>query len=91
MLHPPLAFSRNQSAGRPIPTSIMPNPLLHAAAWTVHYNTEDDSLRVSPHRLRLPAAIDLLVFPGGGFTDTQAIWRVQPTRAPLRMERAGAA
>jgi hypothetical protein len=69
----------------------MPNPLVHPGAWTVDYDAEEESVRISPAQLRLPAAIELVIFLGGGFTATQAAWRVRASRAVLRIDVAGTA
>jgi hypothetical protein len=67
------------------------NPLLSHDAWTVVHDEENDTVHVIPNRLRLPSAPSLLVFPGAGFTPTQAAWRLPPRDALLRVERAASA
>jgi hypothetical protein len=69
----------------------MPNPLLRSDTWVVVHDPMDDTLRLSPLALLLQAPIDLLVFPGGGFTTTRAVWRFRQSYAVLRIECAGIA
>jgi hypothetical protein len=69
----------------------MPNSLLRSAAWTVVHDPENDTLRISPRALHLPVEVDLLVFLGGGFTTSHAVWRVRSNRVVLRMDDAGLA